>query len=119
MAPTLLLHRVDRDAASRLEVPVVPPVADLTSSAAAGGQDRAGAAHHERDGREMRIYARTRLPDGRVTRMTLDPLSAGGSGSGSSDSEKETPSAQDDCTRSHGLWRILRALDQEAYEKHF
>ncbi len=67
----------------------------------------------------MRIYARTRLPDGRVTRMTLEPLGAGGSGAGSPDPEVGMSPGQEESPRSPDLWRILRALDQEAYERHF
>ena len=68
----------------------------------------------------MRVYARTRMPDGRVKRLTLG-ADEPGSGGSTAEPMRDLRSrvSREFAPETRTKWWLLRALDQEDYKRHF
>lgn len=68
----------------------------------------------------MRVYARARGTDGRVMRLTVgDERGGAGNGAPGDRSEPRPSPRSDAASQARGRWWLLRALEQEDYERHF
>jgi len=68
----------------------------------------------------MRVYARARGSDGRVMRLTVGDRE-GSAGSGATPERREArPGIRaEEASQARERWWLLKALHQEAYQRHF